>query len=75
MRYTTIKVSKKTKEKLLRLASKIRLESGKEITLDEAIGYLLSRNVVDTDRIKSVRFRLVGLDLSSEQIKGRTEDD
>ena len=75
MKYTTIKVSKMTKEKLLRLAFKIQLESGKEITIDEAIGYLLSRNVIDTDKIKSVRSRLAGLDLSSELIKGRSEDD
>jgi hypothetical protein len=75
MEYTTIKVTKITKEKLFRLASNIQLESGKKITLDEAIEYLLSRNVIDTDKIKSVRSRLAGLDLSSELIKGRSEDD
>ncbi len=38
---TTIKVSKSTKEKLVRVAAKLQERYGRRVSLDEAIRYLL----------------------------------
>ncbi len=75
MEYTTIKVPKQTKERLLRLSSKIQIESGKNVTLAQAIEYLLNRNEIDMSKIESVRNQLRGLNLSQCLIEGRREDD
>ncbi|MCL4341693.1 MAG: hypothetical protein M1431_06340 [Candidatus Thermoplasmatota archaeon] len=75
MESTTIKVPKQTREKLLRLASKIQIESGKNVTLAQAIEYLLNRNEIDMSKVESVRKQLKGLDLSRDLNKGRREDE
>ena len=75
MESTTIKVPKRTKEKLLRLASRIQIESGKNVTLAQAIDYLLNRNEIDMSKVESVRRQLRGLDLSRELNGGRIEDE
>ena len=75
MESTTIKVPKTTKEKLLRLASRIQIESGKNVTLAQAIEYLLSRNEIDVGMVESVRSQLKGLFLSQKLYEGRREDD
>ena len=38
---TTVKVSKSTKEKLVRVATKLQKRYGRRVNLDEAIRYLL----------------------------------
>ena len=38
---TTIKVSKSTKERLVRVAAKLQKRYGRRVSLDEAIRYLL----------------------------------
>ncbi|MHB8360599.1 MAG: hypothetical protein ACYDAO_08605 [Thermoplasmataceae archaeon] len=74
MEYTTIKITKSNRERLFLFASKIQAETGKRITLDQALDILLGALSVNKDKINSAINRINGTDLLGELQRGRNED-
>jgi hypothetical protein len=77
---TTIKVSKKTLEKLHRLAGELAKERSKRVTLEEAINYLLEekQNALYINSSKSIKLRQDRkkfLELLEETVEGAGPDD
>ena len=74
---TTIKVSKKTLEKLHKLAGKMASEMGKRVTLEEAINKLLEEKYGGTDEklIDIEEDRKAFLKLLDQKITGGQPED
>jgi hypothetical protein len=74
MQYTTIRITKTNRERLFLFASKIHTETGKRITLDQALDILLGTLSINKDKIFSAINRIDGTDLLGELQSGRNED-
>ena len=77
---TTIKVSKKTLEKLHRLAGELTKERGKRVSLERAINYLLEekQNAINRNSSKNLKLkqdREKFLELLEETVEGAGPDD
>ena len=75
----SIKVRKETKERLRRLIGELEARTGRRVSVDEAINYLLDQYAVDTaafaEAVRIVRARVRPGELYAELRRGRSEDE
>ncbi|AWR98561.1 hypothetical protein [Metallosphaera hakonensis] len=71
----TIKVNAETKKRLTKIAGILEKKTGKRVSYDDVINYLIDRREVNKKYARKLFGIAKGLDLYDELIKGRTEDE